>query len=93
MSASQVNLGRRFMWWAPWKTTRPWRLWVWTGANEWCQRSVCLDLPFLGTFIVFWERTLRTMPCDKDWALMDDEQRADYLPGGIYHGGRVHERA
>lgn len=79
---TQVNLGRRFMYWPPWAVTRPWRLWVWTGTDEFCRRSVCLDVPLLGTVIVFWELHLRAIPCDECWAVMDSEQRAGYLPGG-----------
>lgn len=87
----QVHVGRRLMWWAPWACTRWWRLWIWTGTDEWCHRSACLDLPLLGTFIVFWEHPLRTMPCGECWALMDHEQRADWLPGGYLEGGVVHQ--
>lgn len=91
MALRQVSLGRRFMWKPPWTVTKPWRLWVWTGANEWCQRSLCLDLPFLGTLVVFWEPHLRTMPCWDCWSRMGSEQRADYLPGGYLQGGIVHQ--
>lgn len=86
----QVNIGRRFMWWFPWATTHWYRLWIWTGANEWCHRSVCLDVPLAGTFIVFWERRLRTVPCPECWAELPGWARADYLPGGYLEGGVVH---
>jgi len=88
---SQVNLGRRFMWWPPWHVTNPWRLRLWQGSDEWCRRSACLDLPLLGTFIVFWERELRTMPCGDCWREMDEATRAGYLPGGYLEGGVVHQ--
>lgn len=87
----QADIGRRFMWWPPWQVTRWWRLWLWHGSNEWCQRSACLDVPLCGTFIFFWEPRLRTMPCGGCWGHMDEEQRADYLPGGYYEGGRIHD--
>jgi len=89
MARGQVNIGRRFMWWPPWSCTHWWRLWIWTGSDEWDNPSVCLDLPFLGSFIVF-HGPLRDFPCDECWALLDDEARADYLPGGYLEGGRVH---
>lgn len=86
----QVSLGRRLMWWAPWAASKPWRLWVWHGTDEWCNPSACLDVPFLGTLIVFW-KPLRTMPCPECWLLLDPEGRAHYLPGGYLSGGRVHQ--
>ena len=91
MPRGQLNIGRRFMWWPPWALTRPWlpRVSLRGGWNEWCVGSVRLVLPFLGAFIVF-HGPLRDFPCDECWALLDDEARADYLPGGYLEGGRVH---
>jgi sterol desaturase/sphingolipid hydroxylase (fatty acid hydroxylase superfamily) len=91
VSRGQVNIGRRFMWWAPWGVTRPWLPRVFRGSNEWCSRSVAVVLPFLGAFIWFWEPELRTMPCGECWDSMCEEQRADYLPGGHLEGGVVHQ--
>jgi hypothetical protein len=48
MARSQVNIGRRFMWWAPWGVTRPWGLSVFRGGDEWCNDSVAVKLPLLG---------------------------------------------
>jgi hypothetical protein len=92
MARGQVNIGRRFMWWAPWSVTRPWLpRFSARGGDEFCNDSVTLILPFLGAFIVFWQPgPLRDFPCDECWALLDDEARDDYLPGGYLEGGRVH---
>lgn len=87
---AQVSIGRRFIWWAP-DRENGFRPKLWSGSDEWCHKSACLTLPLLGSFIVFWEREWRTMPCDEEWALMDETTRADYLPGGYLEGGRVHQ--
>jgi hypothetical protein len=87
----QVNIGRRLMWWAPWKVTRPWLpRFSWHGSDEFCNDSVSLILPFAGALIVFWRRHLRTMPCGHCWDGMDAEQRAAYCAGGYLEGGRWH---
>jgi hypothetical protein len=41
------------MWWAPWRTTRPWLPRFFRGTDEWHNRSVAVVVPFLGTFILF----------------------------------------
>jgi hypothetical protein len=84
----QVTIGQRIMWWPPWACTHWWRLWLWRGADEYCNPSLCLDVPLAGCFIVFWRRHLRAMPCEEDRAAMGEEQRADYLPGGYLRRSR-----
>lgn len=81
----------RFWWWYPWGITRWWLPKIWRGGDEWCNTPLCFTVPPFGTFLFFqlW-RPMRTEPCGKCWAEMPHEQRAEYLPGGIYHGGKVH---
>lgn len=82
----------RLWWWYPWGITRWWLPCIWKGGDEWCNVPLCFVVPPFGCFLVFqfW-RPMRTEPCAECWADMDDEQRAGYLPGGVYHGGRIHE--
>jgi hypothetical protein len=79
----------RFMWWFPWGVTRPWLPRVFKGGDEWCNDSVGFVVPPLGALIVFCRPgPLRTMPCSEDWEAMDNWQRADYAPCGVYWDGR-----
>lgn len=82
----------RFWWWYPRHLSRPWLPAAWRGGDEWCNTPLCITIPPLGAFLFFqfW-RPMRTMPCAECWDLMDEEQRADYLPGGYLEGGRVHQ--
>ena len=79
------------LWWPPWRTRWFDRPRIWEGADEWCNPSVCLTLPVAGTFILFWKRPWREMPCPECWVLLPDALKADFLPGGCYEGGRVHK--
>lgn len=45
----------RFMWWAPWKVTRPWLPRVFRGGDEWHNASIAVVIPPLGCFIWFYE--------------------------------------
>lgn len=50
------------MWWAPWKTTRPWMPAAFRGSDEWGNRSIAVTVPALGTFILFVGRFDRSNP-------------------------------
>lgn len=49
----------QYLW--PWALSEPWRLSAWRGKDEYCNPSIVLGLPFLGAFVVFYERELRTV--------------------------------
>lgn len=82
----------RWQVWYPWSCTRWWapRL-PSRGGDEWCNDSVILPFWFLGSLVVFWRLKRRSMPCPEDWALMSDDDRADYAPCGYYWDGRISE--
>jgi hypothetical protein len=43
---------------------------------------------------MFWRPgRLRTMPCQADWADMNEGERADYAPCGWLHDGRLRQGA
>lgn len=44
----------RFMWWAPWHVTEPWKPRYFHGGDEWHNPSHAVVLPFLGCFIWFY---------------------------------------
>lgn len=46
----------RLMWWSPLGTTRWWVPRVFRGCDEWCNPSLGVVVPPLGTFIVFYGR-------------------------------------
>ena len=79
----------RIWWWYPSHLTRWWLPKIWRGGDEWCNTPLCFTIPPFGAFLFFqfW-RPMRTEPCAKCWAEMGTTQQADYLPGGVYHGGR-----
>jgi hypothetical protein len=85
---------RRWQWWYPWGVTS-WQLpRVFRGGDEWCNDSACFVVPPFGCLVVFWRRgPLRTMPCQADWKLMNDSERADYAPCGYLYGGRINHQA
>jgi len=61
--------GKRFQYWAPWKTTEPWNSRWDASADEHCNRSLIFVLPrLLGTVVIFPGRNMRTWfdgPCDE----------------------------
>jgi hypothetical protein len=81
---------RRFWWWYPTELTQWWIPRIWHGGDEWCNVPLCLTVPPLGCFLIFWQ-PMRTHPCDECWGWMDEWQRACYRPGGHLEGGRSHE--
>lgn len=85
---------RRFMWWAPWGTTRWWLPRWFMGGDEWCNVPLCVNVPPLGCFIFFkpWG-VLRTLPCAVDWQAMSSDQQADYAPCGWLHDERIRPAA
>jgi hypothetical protein len=87
VARGQVNIGR-VMYQPPWALTRPWLMRPFLGTDEWCCPAAGLVLPFfLGAITIYYGRR-REMPCTECWQGMDDDQRADYLPGGCMEGGR-----
>lgn len=96
MAAFRLNgvCRRRFQWWFPWGVT-DWRLpRVFRGSDEWCNDSACVVVPPLGCFVLFWRPgRLHTMPCIADWAVLSDEEKADYAPCGWLYGGRLRSPA
>ena len=84
----------RFFWWYPWGLTRWWLPGISRGGDEWCNDSLVFVVPPLGALVLFWRPgRLRTMPCDEEWAAMDEQLRADYAYCGHLHGGRIREDA
>lgn len=45
---------RRFMYWAPWGVTEPWKPRGWKGCDEHHNTAVSVVLPFLGAFHWFY---------------------------------------
>jgi hypothetical protein len=84
---------RRWMWWAPWGITDPWRPRLLRGGDEWCNDSVAAGLPFTGLLAISWRRRLRALPCRDCWRLTPDWQQADYAPCGWLHDGRLRDDA
>lgn len=84
---------RRFQWWYPWNVTDWWQPRIFSGGDEWCNVPVCFVIPPLGCFVIYWRPRLRFMPCAKDWAHLNDFERADYAPCGYMHDGRIRNRA
>lgn len=89
VSRNELHLGRRLVWWFPWSHTRWWLPRIWFGGDEWCNIPICFTVPPLGCLLVYWRR-LNTEPCGSELALMSDEDRRDYAPGGRLHGGWIH---
>src|ERR1017187_5598065 len=88
-----IYLPRLWLWY-PWGVTR-WGLpRVWRGGDEWCNTPRCFTIAPFGMLLVFqfW-RPMRAEPCAVCWGQMGIDQRADYLPGGIYHGGKIRAEA
>lgn len=84
----------RWFYYYPWGLTRWWLPGISRGADEWCNVSVILKVPFIGALVIFWRPgRLRAMPCPIEWAEMDEWQRANYAPCGVNHGGRIREGA
>jgi hypothetical protein len=69
--------GKRFQYWAPWKTTEPWDARWDAAADEHCNRSLIFVLPnLLGTLVIFPQVQMRTWydgPCGDCMDLMSEE--------------------
>jgi hypothetical protein len=85
---------RRFQLHYPWGLTRWGCMWplIDHGGDEWCNDSLMLTVPLVGMLAVFWRPgPLRVVPCAEEWAVMGEDERADYAPCGRLYNGRWHE--
>lgn len=51
----------RWQYWWPWNVSEPWRLQSGFGGDEYCNPSIITGVPFLGAFVIFYGRKLRTV--------------------------------
>jgi hypothetical protein len=89
-----VILHERLWWYPPWDVTDWWLPRVFLGGDEYCNIPLCVNIPPLGTFIIYGQpRPLRNFPCRECWHEFydrDPQQAAFYLPGGeLYRGGPI----